>query len=74
MGRGVGDYKTVQGHEWIIQAGFDLFDGLVELDFGVLETYVPDAFGINKADMLMVAVNEPDNEIRVKVAGFHLVK
>jgi hypothetical protein len=30
---------------------------------------LPDAFGVHKADIFMALVNEPDNEIRVKVAG-----
>lgn len=57
---GIGQDEGLQLHVWDIEAGFQFFDFLVELNLGVAETFqIADAFGVYKYNVLFFADDQP---------------
>ncbi len=67
---GGGDDEGVEGDGGVGELALDVFDDAVELDFGVVETPgVDDALGVDEGEVLVGAVEEPEEEVGVEVAG-----
>ena len=66
----VRDDGGLQTHGRIAEALLDLVDSLVEQDLRVARPEVPDSLGVYKDDLLPTASEQPQDEIRVEVAGF----
>src|SRR6266851_6322526 len=61
--------ERLQTHVRVVETLFNLFDGFVELDFRVRRAEISDALRIHEDYMLPACDQEPQNEIRVEVAG-----
>ena len=60
----------MQPDAWFIEPGFEMLDFLVKSDFQVRPSFgIADAFRVHEDDMLSIAIQEPEDEVRVEIAG-----
>ena len=68
---GGGQNEGIQVDAGISETFLQPLDLLMEHDLGVIPAFgVADAFGVEEDDVLGVTVKEPEDEVRVEVAGF----
>lgn len=68
----VRDNKRFEHDVRIAETRFDLLDGPAKADFRILETDVPNALRVDEDDARQLALDEPQDEIRMEVP--HLEK
>ena len=60
----------MEGDGRIAQTVFNLLNGLEELDFRIVRSEITDSLGIYKNNLLLTILQEPQDEVRVKITCF----